>query len=154
MDLVEVVGFDLELEFVFINVNNEVVVMLQENNYFVIVDLVIGVVIVSFFVGVVMVENVFVFKVCMSDVFGIIENVLCELDVVVWIDNDCFVIVNEGDYEGGLCGFIIWNKFGDVFYDSGNYMEYLGMFYGYYLVKCVVKKGIELEGVVVGEFGG
>ena len=47
------------------------------------------------------------------------ENVLREPDAVKWLDNDRFVVANEGDLDGGSRGFTIFTKDGKVAYESG-----------------------------------
>jgi len=152
--LADVASTDPEPEFVSINGMNEAVVTLQENNHLAIVDLATGEVKAHFSAGSATAENVPVKKARMSDASGSSENVRREPDAVAWIDNDRFVTANEGDYEGGSRGFTIWNKSGDVLFDSGNQMEHLGMSHGHYPAKRAHKKGTEPEGVAVGEFGG
>lgn len=152
--LADVAGTDPEPEFVSINTNNEAVVTLQENNHLAIVDLASGKVTAHFSAGASSAEAIPVKKAKSSDASGSIENVVREPDAVAWIDNDRFVTANEGDYEGGSRGFTIWNKAGEVLFDSGAQMEHLGMSHGHYPAKRAHKKGTEPEGVAVGSFGG
>ena len=150
--LAEVAGTDPEPEFVSINSKNEAVVTLQENNHIAIVDLASGKVVSSFSAGVATAENVPVSKARMSDASGSTVDVRREPDAVAWIDDDRFVTANEGDYEGGSRGFTIWNKSGEILFDSGAQMEHLGMAHGHYPAKRASKKGTEPEGVAVGTF--
>ena len=50
---------------------------------------------------------------------GKMEDVLREPDAVKWLDDNRFVVANEGDYEGGSRGFTIFSKTGEVLYESG-----------------------------------
>ena len=81
------------------------------------------------------------------------ENTPREPDAVKWLDNDRFVVANEGDYKGGSRGFTIFTKSGDVAYESGPSFEYEVAKAGHY-PEARNKKGIEPEGIEVGEFGG
>lgn len=63
-----------------------------------IVDFVIGDMLVDFLVGLVIFYNVDFLEEDLI-MFDMILVKWCEFDVVVWIGDDYFVIVNEGDYE-------------------------------------------------------
>ena len=67
-----------------------------------------------------------------------------------WLDNDRFVVANEGDYKGGSRGFTIFSKNGEVLYESGPAFEYEAAKAGHY-PESRNKKGIEPEGVEVGD---
>ncbi|MDX5595520.1 esterase-like activity of phytase family protein [Pseudovibrio sp. SPO723] len=151
--LADVAPTDPEPEFVSINDDNLAVVTLQENNHLAIVDLASGEVVTHFSAGTSSADAIPVKKARMSDASGSITDVPREPDAVAWIDANRFVTANEGDYEGGSRGFTIWNKDGEVLFDSGAQMEHLGMSHGHYPSKRAHKKGTEPEGVAVGTFG-
>ena len=69
-----------------------------------------------------------------------------------WLDNDRFVVANEGDYKGGSRGFTIFSKTGEVLYESGPSFEYEAANAGHY-PEARNKKGIEPEGLETGTFG-
>lgn len=101
-----------------------------------------------FLVGVVDLMNIDVIDECVVLLFIEIQmGCLCEFDGLQWIDNDYFVIVNEGDMDGGLCGFIIFYKDGIEVFESGILLEQVIIQVGYYLDKCLDSKGNELEGM-------
>ncbi|WP_310620510.1 esterase-like activity of phytase family protein [Flexibacterium corallicola] len=151
--LAHVAPSDPEAEFVSINNDNTVVVTLQENNHLALVDLKTGRVQNHFPAGHASAMNIPVRKAKMSDASGSINSIAREPDAVAWIDDERFVTANEGDYKGGSRGFTIWNKKGDVLFDSGGSMEHLAMSYGHYPAKRAHKKGVEPEGVATGKFG-
>ncbi|MDJ0930445.1 hypothetical protein [Breoghania sp.] len=153
-DLAEIATNDHEPEFVSINSTNQAVVTIQENNHLAIIDLASGKVAAHFSAVTSSAENIPVKKARMSDASGSITDVPREPDAVAWLDNERFVTANEGDYKGGSRGFTIWNKKGDVLYDSGNTLEHMGMRTGQYPTKRTHKKGTEPEGAAAGTFGG
>lgn len=152
--LASVAGTDPEPEFVAINDDNLAVVTMQENNHLAIVDLAMGKVVADFTAGTASVGAIPTAKARATDGTGSIQDVPREPDAVAWIDNERFVTADEGDYEGGSRGFTIFNKSGDVLYESGALMEHLGISHGHYPAKRAHKKGTEPEGVTVGTFGG
>ena len=77
---------------------------------------------------------------------------LREPDSVKWLDDNRFVVANEGDYEGGARGFTIFSKTGEVLYESGPSFEYETANLGHY-PEHRNKKGIEPEGLATGTFG-
>lgn len=156
---IELIGFvveggdDFELEYVDFNVNGDLVVMFQENNYIVVIG-VDGQIVLYFSVGMVDLDGIDIECDGKLDFIGVLKVVLCEFDMVVWLDNDYFVIVNEGDYKGGLCGFMIWNCDGLVVYEFGLVFEYELIKIGYYFEKWFDKKGVEFEVLKYVEFDG
>ena len=108
---------DPEPEFVDFNEAGEIAVTLQENNHIAIVDAATGKVIAHFSAGTVDLENVDTKKDGAFSFTGKMENVAREPDAVKWLDNDRFVVANEGDYKGGSRGFTIFNKNGEVLFD-------------------------------------
>ncbi len=158
---------DPEPEFVDINEDDMAVVTLQENNHLVIVDLATATVANDFSAGmadILQVDNT-------EEELGPQDNGLIELnqdifdrrrepDAVAWIDNYRFATANEGDYEdengeeGGSRGFTIFNKNGNVEYESGSSFEHAVVSAGHYNEGRSENKGSEPEGVEVGHYGG
>ena len=77
---------------------------------------------------------------------------LREPDSAKWLDDNRFVVANEGDYEGGARGFTIFSKTGEVLYESGPSFEYVTANLGHY-PEARNKKGNEPEGLATGTFG-
>ncbi|QIB35535.1 esterase-like activity of phytase family protein [Ancylobacter pratisalsi] len=150
--LAAVVPEDPEPEYVDINSRNEVVVTLQENNHIVIVDLPTGKVTNSFSAGTVDLDQIDTKKDKVIDLSGSMKDVPREPDTVQWIDDNRFVIANEGDWKGGTRGFSIFDKTGKLLFESGNVPEHMAVSLGHYPDKRN-KKGIEMEGAEVATFG-
>ncbi|HTV69538.1 MAG TPA: esterase-like activity of phytase family protein [Rhizobiaceae bacterium] len=151
-DLAETAPEDPEPEFVAINDAGEIAVTLQENNHIAIVDAATGTVKAHFSAGAVTLENIDTKKDGAFNFTGKKENQLREPDSVKWLDNDRFVVANEGDYEGGSRGFTMFSKSGEALYESGPAFEYQAAHAGHYPDKRN-SKGIEPEGLEVGTFG-
>ncbi len=115
---------DAETEFVDVNSQGEIVVTLQENNHIAIVNGKTGEIVSNFSAGAVTLENVDTKKDGRLSFTGKQENALREPDSAKWLDDNRFVVANEGDYEGGLRGFTIFSKTGEVLYESGPSFEY------------------------------
>ena len=145
---------DPEAEFVDINANNEIVVSLQENNHLVIASAATGQVIHHFSAGAVDLENVDVDEERALTFDGTLTQVPREPDAVKWLDNDRFVTANEGDYQGGSRGFSIFNKAGELLFDSGISFDHLTATLGHYPEKRSGNKGAEPEGLEVATFDG
>lgn len=152
--LTEIGASDPEPEFVAFNSQNEIVVTLQENNHLVIVDAQTAKVVNHFSAGTVNLKNIDTKKDGALVFTDSQQNVRREPDAVKWLDNDRFVIANEGDYKGGARGFTIFNKKGDVLFESGAAFEYEVVKAGHYPEKRSGKKGAEPEGVEVATFAG
>ncbi len=75
-----------------------------------------------------------------------------EPDAVKWLDDNRFVVANEGDYKGGTRGFTIFNKGGEVVYEAGPSFEYEVAKVGHY-PEHRNKKGNEPEGLEAATFG-
>ncbi|WP_297108869.1 esterase-like activity of phytase family protein [uncultured Devosia sp.] len=151
--LADVAGDDPEPEYVSINGLNEVVVSLQENNHFVIVDGNSGEVTANFSAGSVNLENIDAQDNGSLDFTDMQAERLREPDAVKWIDDERFVVANEGDYNGGSRSFSIFNKAGDMLFDSGASLDHLAAQLGHYPDKRSDAKGVEPEGVDVAKFG-
>ena len=152
-------GTDLEPEYVDINEENEAVVTFQENNHLAVVDLVSGRTISQFSAGTVQLECVDTVE---EDLINLDSSIIKrrEPDGAVWIDNDCFAIANEGDYEdengeeGGSRGFTIFSQNGTVEYESYESFEHWVVSAGHYNEGRSENKGCEPESVEQGSFGG
>ncbi len=152
--LADIAPTDPEPEFVAFNDRNEVVITLQENNHIVIVDAKTAKVTNHFSAGEVDLSNIDIKKDGALTFTGSLKAVKREPDAVKWLDKDRFVIANEGDYQGGARGFTIFNKQGEVLFESGASFEHEVVRIGHYPEKRSGKKGSEPEGLEVGRFNG
>ncbi len=143
---------DAEPEFVDINGQGEIVVTLQENNHIAIVDGKTGNVVSHFPAGIVTLDKVDTRKDGKLSFTGKQENVPREPDSAKWLDDNRFVVANEGDWKGGARGFTIFSKTGEVLYESGPSFEYEVANLGHY-PEHRNKKGVEPEGLATGTFG-
>lgn len=143
---------DPEPEYVDINSRNEVVITLQENNHIVVVDLPTGKILSHFSAGTVDPDKIDTKKDGVIDLSGSMKAVPREPDTVQWIDDNRFVIANEGDWKGGTRGFSIFDKTGKLVFESGTAPEHMAVRLGHYPEKRN-KKGIEMEGAEVATFG-
>lgn len=150
--LAEIAPGDPEPEFVDINAAGEIVVTLQENNHIAVLDRT-GKVLNHFSAGSVALTNVDTEEEGAITFAGSIADVKREPDAVKWLDDDTFVIANEGDYEGGSRGFTVFSKDGTEVFDSGLSFEYAVAAAGHYPEKRSGNKGAEPEGLAVGTFG-
>jgi len=150
--LSEIAPEDAEPEFVSINKDNQIAVTLQENNHIAVVDAASGKIVNHFSAGTVDLDKIDVKNDGALRFDGSMKGVLREPDTVKWLDNDRFVIANEGDYKGGSRSFSIFSKDGKVLYESGPSLEWKMAEAGHYPDKRN-KKGVELEGAEVGKFG-
>lgn len=150
--LSEIAPEDPEPEFVDFNSANEIAVTLQENNHIAIVDAATGKVTSHFSAGSVDLEGIDTDKDGALDFTGSMKGVAREPDAIKWLDDDRFVIANEGDYKGGSRGFTIFDKTGKVLFESGPSLEMKIAAAGHYPDKRN-KKGVELEGLEVAKFG-
>lgn len=144
---------DPEPEFVDFNGLGEIVLTMQENNTLAIIDAKTGMVTASYSAGSVDLVNVDTEEEKAFTFDGSLSGVPREPDAVKWLDDDRFVTANEGDYEGGSRGFSIWNKSGEVLWDSGNSIDHLAARLGHYPEKRSGNKGSEPEGLEVATFG-
>lgn len=151
--LAEIASDDPEPEFVDFNSKNEIVVTLQENNHLVVVNAKTARIINHFSAGSVNLHGVDVDEERAIRFTGTQLGRKREPDAVQWLDDERFVIANEGDYEGGSRGFTIFNKNGVMLYESGLDFEYRAIAAGHYPDKRSGNKGIEPEGLEVARFG-
>ncbi|MEK1890917.1 MAG: esterase-like activity of phytase family protein [Phyllobacterium sp.] len=150
--LSEIAPEDAEPEFVSINKDNQIAVTLQENNHIAIVDAATGKIVHHFPAGAVDLDKIDVKNDGALKFDGSMKGVLREPDTIKWLDNDRFVITNEGDYKGGSRSFTVFSKDGKLLYESGPSLEWKMAEAGHYPDKRN-KKGVELEGAEVGKFG-
>ncbi len=151
--LADVAPSDPEPEYVDINRFNQAVVTMQENNHLVVVDLKSATVIADYPAGSVTLEGVDTTEEDVIALDGTVVDVPREADAVSWIDNARYVTANEGDLFGGSRGFTVYDREGNVLYDSGVEFEYLAVRSGHYPESRSENKGSEPEGVEVGKFG-
>ncbi|GGE27974.1 alkaline phosphatase [Agaricicola taiwanensis] len=144
---------DPEPEFVDINDNGEIALTLQENNAIAIIDGTTGEVKSHFSAGTVSLDKIDTEKNGAIELNGSMADVVREPDGIAWIGNDRLITANEGDWKGGTRGFTIFNRDGSVAYDAGTSLEHELVSLGHYPEKRN-KKGIEIEGVAVGEYNG
>lgn len=150
--LADVAGEDPEPEFVAFNGLDEVALTLQENNYIVIIDGKTGTVKNHFSAGKVDLEGIDTKKDGALKFTGEMKDVAREPDAVKWLDDNRFVVANEGDWKGGARGFTIFDKTGKVLYENGAAFEREVVKIGHY-PDARNKKGIEPEGLEAAKFG-
>src|SRR5690606_20963641 len=151
--LAEIAPDDPEPEFVSINRLGAIAVTLQENNHIAIVDGKTGEVTSHFSAGSVDLEGIDTKSDGALEFTGKREGVLREPDALKWLDDDRFVIANEGDYEGGSRSFTIFDKTGKLLYESGASLEHEIVKIGHFPDKRAKSKGIEPEGVEAAGYG-
>ncbi len=152
--LAEVGADDPEPEFVSINSLGEIAVTLQENNHIAIVDGKTGTVKTHFSAGAIDLAGIDTKSDGALKFTGKKDGVLREPDALKWLDDDRFVVANEGDYEGGSRSFTIFDKNGKVLYESGPSLELAIAQIGHFPDKRAKSKGVELEGLEAATFGG
>ena len=156
---VDVTGFadyapgDPEPEFVDINESNEAVVTLQENNHIVIVDLPTLTVVSDFPLGTVDLVGIDATEDDIISLSESLDDVPREPDAVAWV-GDRIATANEGDLCGGSRGFSIFNRNGQVVFDTGNRFEKLAVQHGHYPEGRSENKGSEPESIEYGHFNG
>jgi alkaline phosphatase len=150
--LADVAGDDPEPEFVAFNGLDEVALTLQENNYIVIIDGKTGTVKSHFSAGKANLEGIDTKKDGALKFTGEMKDVAREPDAVKWLDDNRFVVANEGDWKGGARGFTIFDKTGKVLYENGAGLEREIAKIGHYPDKRN-KKGVEPEGLEAAKFG-
>ncbi|SSC68291.1 esterase-like activity of phytase family protein [Ciceribacter selenitireducens] len=151
--LAEVGADDPEPEFVSINSLGEIAVTLQENNHIAIVDGKTGTVKTHFSAGAIDLAGIDTKSDGALRFTGKKEGVFREPDALKWLDDDRFVVANEGDYEGGSRSFTIFDKTGKVSYESGPSLELEIARIGHFPDKRAKSKGVELEGLEAATFG-
>lgn len=150
--LAEVGADDPEPEFVDVSAAGEIAVTLQENNHIVVLNSA-GEVQSHFSAGAVTLDGVDTEEEGALLFTETLEDVVREPDALQWIDNDHFVIANEGDMDGGSRGFTVFNKDGTEIYESGMSFEYAVIEIGHYPEERSGNKGVEPEGMEFATFG-
>lgn len=151
--LTDIAPEDPEPEFVDVNANGEIAVTLQENNAIVVLNA-DGSVQSAFSAGNVDLENIDA-----TDERGALlftesqSGRLREPDGLQWIDNDHFMIANEGDMDGGSRSITVFHKDGTLVWESGNTFETPIIQAGHYPDKRSDAKGVEPEGMEIARFG-
>jgi hypothetical protein len=147
---------DPEPEFVDINSDNLAVVTLQENNHIAIVNLATAAVVNHFTAGTVDMVNVDLTdnRPALIKPVEVKTAQLREPDGVTWINKDYFATANEGDLNGGSRGFTVFNKQGEVIWDSGSALDDMAIRFGHYQDRRSDAKGNEPENIEMGVFGG
>ncbi|GAA1863331.1 esterase-like activity of phytase family protein [Myceligenerans crystallogenes] len=146
---------DVEPEYVSVNPSGTTaVVTLQENNGIALIDLASGEITDVFSAGEVALTGVDTVEDGDITLTGSLEAAPREPDSVAWIDDTRFATANEGDWKGGTRGWTIFDTDGDVVWDAGNTLEHLAARVGLHNEGRVEKKGVEIEGLSVGELGG
>ncbi|MHA7970671.1 esterase-like activity of phytase family protein [Rhizobium sp. CAU 1783] len=151
--IAEVAPEDPEPEFVSINSLGEIAVTLQENNHIAIIDGKTGAVKTHFSAGAIDLAGIDTKSDGALKFTGKKEGVLREPDALKWLDDNRFVVANEGDYEGGSRSFTIFDKTGKVLFESGPSLELEIARIGHFPDKRAKSKGVELEGLEAATFG-
>jgi hypothetical protein len=146
---------DVEPEFVDINDRDEAVVTLQENNHVVLVDLPTGSVIGGFSAGSVVLSGVDAAEDGVITLGDTIEAAR-EPDAVTWLPGrrgGLIATANEGDLFGGSRGFSIFDRSGQVVFDSNGSLDAIAVRHGHYPEARSDSKGTEPEAIEFARFG-
>jgi hypothetical protein len=149
--LAEVAPDDPEPEFVDVNAAGEIAVTLQENNHVAILDR-DGTVLSHFSAGATDLDGVDLTEDGALRFDESATDVLREPDAVQWIGTDRLATANEGDWRGGSRGFTIFDREGDVVFESGPAFERAIAAIGHYPEGRSGAKGVEPEGMEVALF--
>ncbi|WP_420824296.1 esterase-like activity of phytase family protein [Tropicibacter alexandrii] len=151
--LTEIAPEDPEPEFVDINGLGEIAVTLQENNAIVIIGA-DGTVMNQFSAGAVDLDGIDATDERAALLFTESQpGRLREPDGLQWIDDNHFMIANEGDMDGGSRGATVFHKDGTLVWESTNAFETPVIQAGHYPDKRSDAKGVEPEGMEVATFG-
>lgn len=150
--LADIAPEDPEPEYVDVNALGEIVVTLQENNHIVIIGA-DGTVAAHFPAGAITLEGIDTARDGRLSFTGKQADRKHEPDAVKWLDDDHFMMANEGDYEGGSRSWSILRKDGTVVYESGASFEHAIVQIGHYPEKRSHAKGVEPESVEAARFG-
>jgi hypothetical protein len=147
---------DPEPEFVDINAADEVVVSLQENDHLIVVDLPSGLIIDDFSAGNVALTGVDATE---DGIISLTESIDVprEPDAVAWVPGPSGIRIataNEGDLFGGSRGFSIFERDGQVSFDSGSALEEIAVRHGHYPEGRSDSKGTEPEAIEFARIGG
>ena len=147
---------DAEAEFVDINDRNEAAVTLQENDHVLIVDLPSGRVVSDFAAGSVTLDGIDATEDGVIALDESLADVPREPDAVAWVPGrhgGYIATANEGDLFGGSRGFSIFDREGNVVFDSGSSLEEIAVRHGHYPEARSDAKGSEPESVEYARFG-
>ncbi|WBU57297.1 esterase-like activity of phytase family protein [Paracoccus sediminicola] len=150
--LADIAPEDPEPEFLDFNEAGELAVTLQENNHIVVIGA-DGAVASDFSAGSVDLDGVDIAEEGALDFTGSLDEVPREPDALKWLNDDYFVVANEGDWKGGSRGFTIFAKDGTIAYDSGTSFERAVAEIGHYPEGRSENKGAEPEAVTVATYG-
>jgi hypothetical protein len=150
--LADIAPEDPEPEFIDINAAGEIALTMQENNHIVVIGA-DGTVASHFSAGAVDLDGVDTKRDGALNFTGKMEGVLREPDGLRWIDNDHFMIANEGDWNGGSRSWSIFRKDGTLVYEDAGALERAIVAMGHY-PEHRNKKGAELESVEFASFDG
>lgn len=147
---------DLEPEYVDINSSNIAVITLQENNHLALLQLANNEIIQHFSAGSLDLvnEDLTDNRPAIIKTDEVQNARLREPDGVSWINDDYFATANEGDLNGGTRGFKLFNKQGQVVWDSGTALDDMAIRFGHYQDRRSDAKGNEPENIEMGVFGG
>jgi DNA-binding beta-propeller fold protein YncE len=155
VDLVGLPGLteptDPEPEFVDISASNVVALTLQENNAIALIDLVSGDVLDSWSAG----SATHAADLTDDDVIDLGESLTAvrEPDAIGWTPRGNLMTANEGDWLGGTRDATIFRAEGSIAWDSGASLELAAVDAGYYDDGRSDNKGIEPEGLEIGDYG-
>ena len=150
--LADIAPEDPEPEFIDINAAGEIALTMQENNHIVVIGA-DGTVASHFSAGAVDLDGVDTKRDGALNFTGKMQGVLREPDGLRWIDNDHFMIANEGDWNGGSRSWSIFRKDGTLVYEDAGALERAIVEMGHY-PEHRNKKGAELESVEFAVFDG
>lgn len=146
---------DPEPEYVDINADNIAVVTLQENNHLVLIDLTDGSIVNHFSAGTVDLQGVDTQEeepALISQVDSL-SAVPREPDGVTWLSSQYFATANEGDLNGGSRGFSVFDKEGELQFDSAEQLDHWVARLGHYPDGRSGNKGNEPENAEFAVFG-
>ncbi|WP_246012118.1 esterase-like activity of phytase family protein [Myceligenerans xiligouense] len=147
---------DPEPEYVSINpAGTTAAVSLQENNAIVLIDVASGEVTSAFSAGEQALTGVDTIEDDAIDLTGTLDAAPREPDAIAWIDDTHLATANEGDWKGGTRGWSVFDATtGEVAWDAGNTLEHLAARVGLHNDGRTENKGVEIEGIAVGELDG
>ncbi|MBL0886128.1 alkaline phosphatase [Myceligenerans sp. I2] len=147
---------DPEPEYVAINpAGTRAAVTLQENNAVVLIDVASGEVTSVFSAGERALTGVDTVEDDAIDLTGELAAAPREPDAIAWVDDAHVATANEGDWKGGTRGWSVFDATtGEVVWDAGNTLEHLAARVGLHNDGRTENKGVEIEGIAVGELGG
>ena len=144
---------DPEPEFVDVNGLGEIAVTMQENNHLVVIGA-DGAVKAHFSAGAVDLENIDATDERAALIFTESQpGRVREPDGLQWLDDNHFMIANEGDMDGGSRSVTVFAKDGTLVWESGAAFEHPIVWAGHYPDKRSDAKGAEPEGMEAASFG-